>query len=303
LSDACLIANPAAGRGRGARRLPALRDALAAVGITEVHLSRAPGDERVLATGAAQRGVRTIVALGGDGTWGNVARGILATGRDVRLVPVEAGTGNDFAYAMGLPARDPVAMAAIAAGTHDVRVDVGMANDVAFLNVAGTGFATEALQASRRVRALSGPLVYVAAAVPLLRSYRPIRVALQLDDEPLDEAVEYLAIVVSNGPRYGGAFRVAPRASVTDGKLDVTIVRDAGALRRGVLLTRVRLGRHEGQPEVSQRLARRVRIHADDPPLFDADGELHRAVEPTLDLRVLPGAIRVGVPADGGGPR
>jgi diacylglycerol kinase (ATP) len=302
LSDACLIANPAAGRGRGARRLPALRDALAAVGITEVHLSRAPGDERVLATEAAQRGVRTIVALGGDGTWGNVARGILATGRDVRLVPVEAGTGNDFAYAMSLPARDPVAMAAIAAGTHDVRVDVGMANDVAFLNVAGTGFATEALQASRRVRALSGPLVYVAAAVPLLRSYQPIRVVLQLDDEPRGEAVEYLAIVVSNGPRYGGGFRVAPRASVTDGELDVTVVRDAGALRRGVLLTRVRLGRHEGEPEVSQRLARRVRIHADDPPLFDADGELHRAVEPTLDLRVLPGAIRVGVAADGDSP-
>ena len=95
------------------------------------------------------------MALGGDGTWGNVARGILESGRDARLVPVAAGTGNDFPHALGLPAGDPVAMARIAAGSGSVRVDVGWANDIAFLNVAGLGLETEVAAGSARDRARS----------------------------------------------------------------------------------------------------------------------------------------------------
>jgi YegS/Rv2252/BmrU family lipid kinase len=295
LSEACLIANPAAGRGRGARLLPVVREALAAVGITEVLESRGPGDERDLAAEAALRGIGTIIALGGDGTWGNVARGILASGRDVRFVPIEAGTGNDFPHALGLPARDPVAMARIAAGPADVRVDMGIVNDIPFLNVAGAGLATTVLEATTRIHRLSGHLVYVAAALPVLRSYRPIRVSLQFDEEPPDESRAWLAIVVSNGPRYGGGFMVAPGASARDGLLNALAVRDASLLRRGVLFARIRVGRHGDEPEVEQRLVRRLRLQFDQVPIFDADGELHRATEPVIDIRVLPGALRVGV--------
>lgn len=302
MSDACLIANPAAGRGRGARLLPAVREALARVGITEVHESRGPGDERDLACEAALRGVGTIVALGGDGTWGNVARGILASGRDVRFVPIEAGTGNDFPHSLGLPAYDPVAMARIAAGSADVRVDMGIVNDVPFLNVAGAGLATTVLEATTRIHRLRGHLVYVAAALPVLRSYRAMRVALQFDEEPADESRDWLAIVVSNGPRYGGGFLVAPNASVRDGLLDALAVRDAAVLRRGVLFAKIRMGRHGGEPEVEQRLVRRLRLHFDEVPIFDADGELHRAIEPVIDIRVLPGVLRVGVEGRGQTP-
>jgi len=296
LSDACLIANPAAGRGRGARRLPAVRAALAAVGIDDVRLTRAPGDERDLAAEAALQGIDTIVALGGDGTWGNVARGIRASGRDARLVPVAAGTGNDFPHALGLPAHDPVAMARIAAGPASARVDLGLVNQVEFLNVAGVGLEAAVLDATRSYRRLSGPLVYAAAAVPLLRSYRAAAVAIQYEEELPDEPRRALTIVVSNGPRFGGGFRVAPGASVTDGLLDAIAVADAAPARRLGLFVRARLGTHLGQPEVSHRRVRRIRLHFDAPPLLDADGELHRPAEPTLDLRVVPAALRVGVP-------
>jgi diacylglycerol kinase family enzyme len=175
-----LIANPAAGRGRAARRLPNVRAAVEAVGIRDVRLTRGPGHERDLAAQAASEGIETIVALGGDGTWGNVARGIIDSGRDARLVPIAAGTGNDFPHSLGLPAGDPAAMARIAANGHSVRVDVGWANDIAFLNVAGVGLETAALQAVKRMTTFSGPLVYIAAAVPLLRSYPGLRAEIQV---------------------------------------------------------------------------------------------------------------------------
>ena len=97
-------------------------------------------------------------------------RGILDSGRDARFVPMAAGTGNDFPHALGLPAHDPVAMARIAAGDASVPVDVGWANDTAFLNVAGLGLETEVLRSARRLPALSGAMLYVAAALPYERS-------------------------------------------------------------------------------------------------------------------------------------
>jgi diacylglycerol kinase (ATP) len=292
--NGCLIANPAAGRGRGARRLPAVQKALADVGITDVRLTRGPGDERDLAARAASEGIETIVALGGDGTWGNVARGILESGRDARLVPIAAGTGNDFPHALQLPAHDPVAMARVAASGNSVPVDVGWANDIAFLNVAGLGLETEVLRRVLKMRALSGPLVYVAAALPVLRTYGGLRASIQNGDGPPGPMQQWCAIVASNGPRFGGGFRVAPEASVTDGKVDVIAVRDAPPLRRLQLFVRARLGTHIGQPEVTRNPVSDVTLRFAEPPMLDADGELHSLGSIELRIRVQPGAIRVG---------
>lgn len=295
LVSACLIANPAAGRGRGARRLPRVVDALAAVGIRDVRLTRCPGHERELATQAASEGIDTIVALGGDGTWGNVARGIIDSGRDARFVPIAAGTGNDFPHALQLPAHDPIAMARIAAGDASVRVDVGWAGDIAFLNVAGLGLETEVLRAVRDLRAFSGAMLYVAATLPLLRSYPGLKASIQFEDEPAGPVRPFCAIVASNGPRFGGGFRVAPGATVTDGKIDLVSVRDAGPRRRLQLFIRARLGTHVGQPEVERRSARKLTLGFEEVPLLDADGELHRLTSRQLVIRVAPGAIRVGI--------
>jgi diacylglycerol kinase (ATP) len=292
--NACLIANPAAGRGRGARRLPAVRKALADAGITDVRLTRGPGDERDLAAKASGEGIGTIVALGGDGTWGNVARGILDSGRDARLVPIAAGTGNDFPHALLLPAHDPVAMARIATSGNSVRVDVGWANDIAFLNVAGLGLETEVLRKVREIPGLSGPLVYIAAALPLLRTYAGLRASIQNGDGTPSPMEQWCAIVVSNGPRFGGGFRVAPGATVTDGKVDLVSVLDAPPLRRLQLFVRARLGTHIGQPEVTRRPVADVTLRFDEPQLLDADGELHSLGSTELRIRVQPGTIRVG---------
>jgi diacylglycerol kinase (ATP) len=278
------------------RRLPRVRDALAAVGITDVRLTRGPGDERTLAAQAASEGIDTIVALGGDGTWGNVTRGILESGRDARLVTIAGGTGNDFPHALGLPAHDPVAMARIAAGSNAVRVDVGWANDVAFLNVAGVGMDTEVLRAIQRIRRLKGPLLYIAAALPVLRTYAGFRASVQYGDEPAGPMLDWCVILASNGPLFGGGFKVAADASVTDGLLNMTSVRDAPPFRRLQLFLRARLGTHRQQREVDHRMASCLTIGLDRPSLVDADGELHSTNATEVRIRVQPSALRVGVP-------
>ncbi len=299
MSNACLIANPAAGRGRGARRLPGVKAALEAVGIDDVRVTRSPGEERYLAAVAASQGIETIVASGGDGTWGNVARGIRESGRDARLVLHAAGTGNDFSHALKIPANDAAATARIAAGAAAVRVDMGRIDGVPFLNVAGAGLQTAVLRAMGRQGTLRGPLAYVATALPLLRTYAAMPMAVQVDEEEPGELRHCLAAVISNGSRFGGGFRVAPAASVTDGLLDVITVGDGSLTRRLSLFVRTRLGAHVGQDGVSYRQAGRLRLFFDEAPLLDVDGELHQASGCELEACVLPSAIRVGVVADG----
>lgn len=269
---------------------------MAAVGITDMRVTSRAGEERDLAHQAASEGIETIVALGGDGTWGNVARGIVASGRDARLVMVEAGTGNDFPHSLGLKARDEQVMARVAAGGGSARVDMGTVNGVPFLNDWGTGLPAQVGIAKEQIRFLSGPLVYVAAALPLIPSYRAVRARLSFGDGEGHDESDFLAIVISNGPRYGGGFQVAPGASPTDGMLDLLMVRDAATMQRVNLFGRARLGTHGGQAEVTQRRVERVRIEIDGRPHYDIDGELHLAEHSVLHIGVLPGAIRVGIP-------
>lgn len=260
-----------------------------------MRVTRRAGHERDLAAQAASEGLETIVALGGDGTWGNVARGILDSGRDARLVPIAAGTGNDFPHALQLPAHDPVAMARIAGGSASVRVDIGWVNDITFLNVAGLGLETEVLQAVRRTKNFSGPLLYIAAALPVLRSYRGLRASIQRGDDAAGPMLAWCAIVVSNGPRFGGGFHVAPGATVTDGKADLIAVRDAEPFRRLQLFVRARLGTHIGQPEVERTLTDGIKLFFEEAPLLDTDGELHQTGSTELRIRVQTAALRIGI--------
>jgi diacylglycerol kinase family enzyme len=187
-----------------------------------------------------------------------------------------------------------MAMARIAAGSGSVRVDVGWANEIAFLNVAGVGLETEVLKAVSEKNGVSGPLVYVAAALPLLRSFRAVLASIQVGDGPPGPMLPFCAIVASNGPRFGGGFKVAPGATVTDGKVDVVSVRDATPGRRLQLFVRVRLGTHIGQPEVERHTASKMIVRLDQEPLLDADGELHGIDSKQLSIRVDAGALRVG---------
>lgn len=289
-----IIANPAAGRGRGARLLPRLRGALGHDLPHTVHLTTAPGEERALAEAAARAGASTILAVGGDGTWGNVARGILASGASPRLALLAAGTGNDLAHATGVPAHDLDATLAIARGAGERRIDVGEVEGVHFVNCAGFGFDAEVLRATQRVRWLRGHAVYLVTAVRKLWGYRGFSAALQLPERPGARA-HHLAIVVSNGARFGGGFVIAPGATVDDGLLDVVRIADGSAWRRALVLAGATRGTHLAAPEVSHWRVPSLTLAFDAPPLFDADGELHQARQSTLTVRCHPAALRLAV--------
>lgn len=291
LGKACLIFNPAAGRGRLRAAILQIRAAFAARGITESYETGAPGDEETFARRALDRGVESIVAVGGDGTCSRIAGAIVAAGSDCSLTVLPSGTGNDFAKTLGLSKSSPADVAELVARNAATPIDVGKADGHCFLNSCGFGFDASVLEASNSVRLLKGDAVYIYSALLQLFGYHAQHVsAAGIPGAPHGPM---LMVTASNGKSLGGAFRIAPRASVTDGKLDICFFADSSVLTRARLFAGALRGTHLDRPEVFAAATTRVSLSFESPPAMEMDGELRVARGRTVELQCAPRALRV----------
>lgn len=290
-----LIANPASGRGRGARLIPRARAAFAGEGITDLRVTARPGDEAGLVHAALDDGADIIAVLGGDGTWSKCASALAASGSTARIAFLRGGTGNDFAKNFHAPAGDFTAMARLCAGAHQVqRVDMGAVESDGlrdpFLNVAGFGFDVAVLKDTLRGGALSGYSVYIAAALRNLLRYPGVDFSAPARGPSMQRA---LMLVFSNGANFGGAFRIAPDASVDDGLLDLVDVGDVRGLARLGLFLRVIRGTHLTYPGVRAAKVADYDLRFAAPPSYECDGELRLARSAEVRVCCVAGAIRV----------
>lgn len=284
------IANPAAGRGKGAHALRALESAFPGFRAS-VLTTRTTADEIRLAKEALGRGAKTIIVLGGDGTCSKVANEILKTRSDCRLALIPSGTGNDFAKTLGLAAVTPLEAFHLATKGNAVSIDVGQTDGQYFVNSCGFGFDASVLEASNRVTYLKGDAVYIYSALRQLFTYRGVEVSVS--GAPDVKNGSMLMVTVSNGRWLGGAFKIAPQASVLDGKLDACFLGDSNVVRRVKLFLGAMRGTHIGMPSVSTAGVQDITLTFPDNPLMEIDGELRRAQSRTVNVKCLPRALSV----------
>ncbi|GGX27130.1 hypothetical protein GCM10010297_55710 [Streptomyces malachitofuscus] len=291
-SEITLFVNPTAGRGRGARAaLPAaaaLRDAGFSV---RTVLGDDPEDALARARAAIEDGTGALIAVGGDGMANLALQAVVGTGTPFGLVA--AGTGNDFARALGMPLREPAAagrMIADALKSGRVRdIDLGRIGERWFGAVLASGFDSRVNDRGNRMRMPLGRFKYDLAMVAELAAFRPLPYRITLDDGEVRE-VEATLVAVGNGPSYGGGMRICPGADLTDGLFDITVV---GECSRATLLRvfpRVYRGTHVDHPAITVLRATTVELAAEQVTGY-ADGE---PVGPLpLTARCVPGALRV----------
>lgn len=293
-----VILNPRAGR---VRRYPCVVDDLMALPGAELRRTRGPGHAGELAAEAARQGRPAVVVAGGDGTVQEAVNGLVPPNGsvpDTALGLVPLGTGNDLARTLGVPLDPHDALEPLARGRIR-RIDLVRARCGALerhvVNFAIGGFAGDiADRATPEMRRRWGGLVYLRAALAGLPALRRHRTRLIVDGEPM-APVELLAVVVANGRHLGHGIRVAPRAEVDDGRLDLVAVRGDVPARVPLTIGRLLAGRHLEAPGVVWRRGRTVEIRAEDAMPFNADGQ---PLGPgPASFRVLPGALRVVVPA------
>lgn len=287
----CVIVNPVAGRGKRQHDLSAIRSGFASVGVEAFRATEAPGDEEKLARTAIASGTNTLIAVGGDGTCSRVANAILNSGTECRLGVVPTGTGNDFAKTLGVAQCTPEEIAALAEAARPTRMDVGRVDGRCFINSCGFGFVSSVLEATKRVSLLRGDAVYVYSALRQLFTYRGMSVSV--GSGPDEEPTGMLMLTVSNGRFLGGAFRIAPRASVVDGLLDVGLFSDAGLMGRVRIFSGAFRGTHIGLPSVETKRMPEMTLLFSAPPMMEMDGELRQALSSTVKIECVPRALNV----------
>ena len=286
-----IVLNPAAGRGRARKLTQDIRNAFSGVAMTDVRETREAGEEETLARQAIERGVTTIVAIGGDGTCTRVANAILKSERECLLAVLPCGTGNDFAKTLGVIDYNPEDLAALVANGSVTRIDVGRIDDNYFINSCGFGFDASVLEATKRVRFLKGDAVYIYSALSQLFTYRGMEVSAH--GVPSLKRGPMLMVTVSNGRFLGGAFKIAPHASVLDGRLDACFFSDCNVVQRMKLFVGAMRGTHIGMPSVSIASVQRLALTFPSSPLMEIDGELRVARSRTVELQCVPRALSV----------
>lgn len=293
-----VIVNPAAGRGRGARALSAVTAVFGAIGVTDIQTTKAREDEGAIARRAMDAGATTLVAVGGDGTWGNVANAILASGAnaEVRLALIAAGTGNDFAKTAGAPATDVEATARLVAQGVETRVDVGRIEEHFFLNITGFGFDAAVLEDILKIKWVKGEALYLYSALRQLTSYKGIDIDVTTKARHWGQSRQ-LMLIIANARNFGGKFLIAPNASLTDGLLDAVGILDASTWRRIKLFGAVAKGKHLTLDEVVVEQSPAFTVKFTSPPAYETDGEYRQAKTPELEIACVPGALRLVAPA------
>ena len=190
----------------------------------DMRLTKAAGHATELAREAAAENFDVVVAIGGDGTINETARGLVHTKTALAVVP--RGSGNGFARELGMPLLLEEAVMRLQRGRISP-CDAGYANGELFLNVAGVGLEAEiAWQFMEHGKTgARGKWPYFKLGAKTVFSYKPPMWDIQADGE--HDLIAPLTLVFANGKQYGSNFKIAPRANLGDGLLDMVAVQDA----------------------------------------------------------------------------
>jgi diacylglycerol kinase (ATP) len=288
--------NPTAAFGKnadaGQRAVRAFRDA----GLTITEL-RAENFE--LLQGKLTLALRStpdaLVVVGGDGMASLAVNAIATTSIPLGIVP--AGTGNDLARGLGLLVGDvPASITALMAAfdREPRRIDLGHITSMDhsrerwFAGILSAGFDAIVNERANAMRWPKGKSRYTWALLLELLALKPTTYSLEANGRRWDE--QAVLISIANNTHMGGGMKVAPDASVTDGLLDIFVLRPLSRLRFLRLFPRVFAGTHVTEPEVVIERTSEVILGAPGIVAY-ADGE--RVWELPLRVTVVPAAVRI----------
>lgn len=303
-----IIVNPTAGKGYGERVSPRIREIL-----EEHHLdfdlvhSQWAGEAIELAREAVLDGYDVVVAAGGDGTYQEVANGMLRAVPEARtngqvvghLGALAVGSGCDFCWSVGVPSDLEEACALLARAetrTIDLALITVDGETRYFDNTVGIGFEGTVNIEARKIKHLRGMALYLPAVLKsIFISMSPARSVIEYeqDGEMVRREGSYLMIDACNGSRAGGSFFVAPNAQIDDGLLDILLVEDMPRTRMLALLPKFLKGTQLGEPDVETFRTKRIKIVSQDPLAAHVDGELVCTEGHSIECEIIPGKLSV----------
>ena len=172
-----------------------------------------------LAYEASMNGVDIVCAVGGDGSVHEVGTSLIGTQTKLAILP--CGSGNGLARHMGIPVNIPKAIECINKEAS-IRMDTVLVNDKPFLGIGGYGF--DAIVAKKfDSYHKRGFWSYVKLVLREFMRYNPINISVDLNGEI--KTMPVVLCTIANASEFGNGFVVSPTSDVTDGKIELCILK------------------------------------------------------------------------------
>ncbi|MBP5207595.1 MAG: hypothetical protein J6330_03965 [Clostridia bacterium] len=225
------IINPAAGKGKAVKEIS---------DDCKYYVSKGVGDvERYVTQTLLKEPYTHFIICGGDGTINEAVNGVIAAGAGETAVlsAIGDGTGNDLLrYECG--------------SDEPVRCDVIKFNDRYYINILNIGFDCTVVQKTeyyKKKPLITGSFAYICGVVNTFVGNYGLGITVKATKENGEEEIfdgEYMLCVAANARYYGGGFKPAPLADLTDGLIDVLLVRKVPRKRFPSVIAAYKKGEH-----------------------------------------------------------
>ena len=235
------------------------------------------GHATELAFQYARMGFDAVVAVGGDGTVNEVARGLKDTQTALGIIPM--GSGNGFARHLNIPIKPQKAIEMLN-HSEPISVDYGLANGRLFVSTCGTGF--DALVADNFAGSNKrGFMTYLQNVLKEAFAYQPQ--TYHIVGDGLDVTHKAFLITFANANQWGYEAMIAPKASVQDGKMDIMLMSSHAILGSASLALRLFAGSIDDSHFMDTLRAREITLEREEKAPFHIDGD---PVEMEKDIRI-----------------
>lgn len=233
-----------------------------------IQFTTGPGHATALAREASKKGFDIVVAVGGDGTLNEVARGLLNSKTPMGIIP--KGSGNGLARHLGISMKIEKALEQVLTG-RVVKMDTFRLNGKLSLNVSGIGFDGHIanLFAKKKKR---GFWTYARLVTLHYITFREFTAELELENHEFGKHKSFM-IAIANASQYGNNARVAPYASITNNSLQTAILKKVPAQRGFRFAYQMFTGKLKTGKYYSCLTMHNGVIKVDHPTAYHVDGE------------------------------
>lgn len=287
-----IISNPSSGRQSIDRRLERLIKLLLDDGYTLNKFETKQKNDAMNETiKTCNEDWDIIIVSGGDGTVNEVAKGIVKSENKIPVAILASGTVNDFANYMKIP-NDVNDFYNMIKKFETVSVDLGKLNDDYFVNVAAGGILSNVgYQVLPEAKLVLGRMAYYLEGLKeiTLQGIKPIN--LQIESEEYSSVEDVLLFLISNSSSIGGFKKIAPKADVLDGLLDIVIVKKSDVGNLANIFFNIFSGEHVNHPNVIYFKSNKIKLNTTNDVNIDIDGEYGGKLPATF--QVVPKAFKI----------
>lgn len=271
------IVNPNSGKGKSLKVSEKIKKVCEERNLDyEMHFTEQPHDATKIAK-KYRFSKNIIYSVGGDGTLNEVVNGIVGSKNILGIIP--CGSGNDF-YKTLSKIDDPLPL-----------IDIGKINNKYFINIVSVGIDAEIADNVSKMKKINIPpnQIYNASMVYTFFKYKYKNLNIEIDEN--NTKGKCTILTVCNGTTYGGGYKIAPTASLTDGYFDVYFVEKINKPLIPFIIGMLKKGTHEKHKKIHKSKATKIKFKCDYDLVCNIDGEI--LIDNKFDIKIIEKALLI----------